>query len=83
VVKLSQIVAAAEEAPEDRLMMALRVLLEGSTEPKRVRTNEAIELLGVSRRTITRHGRPLRRIGGENEYDLEELREAVSRGGSR
>lgn len=76
-VKLSQLMAAAESASPERLEKALAILSDSTPPP--VRTEVAMRELGVSRRSIYRHGVPVRRMAGQNFYDLEQLREAMSR----
>lgn len=78
-VKLSELVAAAEQADPERLEQALVVLRGQDAGRVEVKTAEACERLGVSRRTILRHGRPVRRFAGQNIYDLEELRECLTK----
>ena len=76
-VKLSDLVRAAESADQALIEQAYAVLSNAG--PKKVSTAKAVELLGVSRRSILRHGKPVEKFAGQNFYDLNQLREALTR----
>lgn len=74
-VKLSDLVRAAEEADASLIQRAYAILIESV--PERITTAEAEKLFRVSRRTILRHGTPVEKFAGQNMYDVEALREAL------
>lgn len=74
--RLSQLVEAAENASPDQVEEALRVL-EGRRPNREITTAEACEMFKVSKRTVIRHCKPIRRIGGINRYLLSEVEAAL------
>ena len=75
-VKLSDLVLAAELAPQSRLEKALDVL-RGFDAPELVTVDQAARACGVSKRSIYRHCDPVEVLGGKNWYDLDKVREAL------
>lgn len=75
-VKLSDLVLAAEAAPQSRLEKALEIL-RGIDFPDLVTVDQAARACGVSRRSIYRHCQAVEVLGGKNWYDLDQVREAL------
>jgi hypothetical protein len=78
-VRLSDLVAAAEEAPQSRLEQAL-ALLRGETSDanREVTSEEAAKILRVNEKTVRRKCVPLMRLGGRNYYRLGDVKEALT-----
>jgi predicted DNA-binding transcriptional regulator YafY len=76
-VKLSQLLAAAEDAPQDRLEKALQVLV-GDQDDVLLTADEVAARFRVSRRTIYRRAHPVETLGGKNWYREQDVRRDLS-----
>jgi len=76
-VKLSQLLEAAESAPPERLEQAFKILIGGGEEPLLTADEVAVKFR-VSRRTIYRRAVPVETLGGKNWYREQDVRRALT-----
>jgi hypothetical protein len=76
-VKLSELIQAAESASPEALARALDVL-RGFTEEPLLNADEVAAKLRVSRKTIYRHAKPRETLARKHYYSLEEVRKALA-----
>jgi DNA invertase Pin-like site-specific DNA recombinase len=77
-IRLSQLIAAAEMAPPERLEKALQILEGRDQEPELLTTEEVVAKFRISKRTVYRRLTPAETLAGRHWFRAEDVRRALS-----